>query len=140
MQLPSKRVTLGLAALIAVGLVAAGCGDDNESTTGSATTTTSTTSTTASENIEQTVDSAVQSCTEAAQNLGGSVGSAVEAACKSVGSAFKQDLSSAGDDVDKALTKAAKSCRQTVNQLPSGQAQDALSKLCDAIASGGDGS
>ena len=73
MQARLTRILAGVAALLAVGLLAAGCGGD-ESTTGS---TTSTTSTTAEQDAEQAVDSAVQSCTEAAQGLGGTVGTAV---------------------------------------------------------------
>lgn len=115
----------GLAVLCVWALIAAGCGGNDETIT--------TTSPTAS--AEQRVDSAVQSCSNEAQQLGGTAGTALKAACTSVGDATKQTLSSGGKDVKQALSQAAKSCRSTVGQLPSGQAQDALSKLCDAIAS-----
>ncbi|MGB2851061.1 MAG: hypothetical protein WBC01_05275 [Solirubrobacterales bacterium] len=133
MRIGPTRVAVGLAALLSIGVIAAGCGSDDSTTS----TASSTTSTSATDSVDQAVDSAVQSCSEAAQNLGGSTGTAVEAACKSVGSAFQQDLSTAGDDVDQAISEAAQSCKQTVNQLPSGDAQDALSSLCDAIDSAG---
>jgi hypothetical protein len=116
----------GLMALLACGLIAAGCGDDDDETT---------TTTSAVENAEQTVDSAVQSCSDEAQQLGGQVGTALESACTSVGSAATQALSSGSEDVKQALSSAASSCNSAVDSLPSGQAQDALSKLCDSIAS-----
>ena len=60
---------------------------------------------------------------------------ALASACTSVGSAAKQALSSGSEDVKQALSQAESSCKSAVSQLPSGQAQDALSKLCDSIAS-----
>jgi hypothetical protein len=124
----------GLMALLVCGLIAAGCGgddDDETTTTGSAATTTDGSAVTGA---EQTVDSAVQSCSDQAQQLGGTAGTALESACKSVGSNAKQALSSGSEDVKQALSKAARSCNSAVDSLPAGQAQDALSKLCDSIA------
>jgi gas vesicle protein len=126
-----RPLASGAAAVLAVALIAAGCGDDDESTT--------TTDTSAEESVEQTVDSAVDSCTDAAQGLDGAAASAAEAACKQIGDAFKQDLSAAGDDVDKAISEAAKTCKQEVNKLPSGGAQDTLSSLCESIEGAGNG-
>lgn len=125
-----RRLGSAVAVLLAAGLIAAGCGSDDESTTATDSD---------SQSVEQTVDSAVDSCTDAAQDLDGSAQSAVEAACNAVGEAFKQDLSAAGDDVAKATSEAAKTCRQDVEKLPSGDPQDALTSLCDSIESAGDG-
>ena len=44
---------------------------------------------------------------------------------------------SRGEQVTQVLSQAAKSCESAVGQLPSGQAQAALSSLCDAIKSAG---
>ncbi len=117
----------GLTALVACALVAAGCGDDE--------TTTTTTSSSAAATAEEKVDAAVKSCSDQAQQLGGAAGTALGSACTSVGNTVKQALSSGGEDVKQALSQAASSCRSAVGQLPSGEAQDALSKLCDAVAS-----
>ncbi len=111
---------------VACALLAAGCGDDDDDTT---------TTTSAAESAEQTVDSAVQSCTDQAQQLGGSAGTALSAACTTVGDTTKKALSSGSEDVKQALSQAESSCKSAVGQLPSGEAQDALSKLCDSIAS-----
>ena len=43
--------------------------------------------------------------------------------------------SSGGSDVKQALSQAESSCTSAVSKLPSGQAQESLSKLCDAISS-----
>ena len=51
-----------------------------------------------------------------------------------MGNTAKQVLNTGGEAVEQALSDAAGSCKNKVGQLPSGQAQDALSKLCDAIA------
>ena len=115
-----------LTALLACALIAAGCGDDDDETT---------TTTSAGENAKQTVDQAVTSCTDEAQQLGGAAGTALEGACTAVGTEAKQAIDAGGENVAQALSKAEKSCKSAVNQLPSGQAQDALTKLCDAIAS-----
>jgi hypothetical protein len=117
---------IGLVALMACALIAAGCGDDDDETT--------TTTGSAVTEAEQTVDSAVQSCSDQAQQLGGTAGTALESACTSVGSAAKQALSSGSEDVKQALSSAASSCNNAVDSLPSGQTQDALSELCDSIA------
>ena len=114
----------GVVGILVCLLLAAGCGDDDETTT-----------TTGGSSAEQSVDSAVSSCTDSAQQLGGAVGTALDAACKSVGDTAKQAASEGGEKAQQALSSAAKSCRSAVGSLPSGQAQDALSKLCDAISS-----
>jgi hypothetical protein len=108
------------------GLIVTGCGGDDDDTT-----------TTPGQSAEQQIDSAVQSCTDSAENLGGATGSAVQTACQQVGEASKQDLSSAGADVRKTLSETAATCRKAVNRLPSGDAQDVLSSLCDAVESAG---
>ena len=115
-----------LTALSACALIAAGCGGDDDETT---------TTTSAGAAAEQKVDAAVKSCSDEAQQLGGTEGTALEAACTSVGDTTKQALSTGGGDVKQALSKAERSCKSAVGQLPSGQAQDALTKLCNAIAS-----
>ncbi len=114
-----------LTALFVCALIAAGCGDDDDETT----------TTSAGENAKQTVDQAVTSCTDEAQQLGGAAGTALEGACTAVGTEAKEAIDAGGENVEQALSKAEKSCKSAVNQLPSGQAQDALTQLCDAIAS-----
>jgi hypothetical protein len=117
----------GLVALSACALIATGCGG------GGGDSTTTTTSPVAS--AQQTVDSAVTSCTNEAQQVGGTAGTTLEGACTLVGTSAKQALSKGGANAKKALSQAESSCRSAVAALPSGQAQDALSKLCDAVAS-----
>ena len=112
--------------LFVCALIAAGCGDDDDETT---------TTTSAGDAAEEKIDAAVKSCSDEAQQLGGAAGTALGSACTSVGNTAKQALSSAGSDVKKALSQAESSCKSAVGNLPSGQAQDALSKLCDAISS-----
>ena len=109
-----------LTALFACALIAAGCGDDEETTT----------TTSVGENAQQTVDAAVTSCTDEANQLGGAAGTALEGACTAVGGEAKQAISEGGENVEQALAKAESSCKSSVGQLPAGQAQDALSKLC----------
>ena len=125
------QAILALAALFACALVAVGCGDDDDSTTSSAATTTTTT---AGESAEQSIDAAVQSCSDEAQQLGGAAGTALSSACTSVGSSAKQALSEGGEQAKKALAQAESSCKSSASQLPSSQAQDALTKLCNAIS------
>ncbi len=115
----------GLTALFVCALIAAGCGDDDETTT----------TTSAGGSAQQTVDTAVKSCSDEADQLGGAAGTALKSACTSVGNTAEQALSSGGEQVKQALSQAESSCKSAVGQLPSGQAQDALSKLCNAIAS-----
>ena len=86
------------------------------------------------ESAEQSVDAAIKSCNDEAQQLSGAAGTALGSACASVGDTAKQALSTGGEAVEQALSDAAGSCRNEVGQLPSGKAQGALSKLCDAIA------
>ncbi len=113
-----------LTALAAFALLASGCGDDNETTT----------TTSALESEQQSIDAAIKSCKDQAQQLGGAAGTALASACTSVGNTAKQILNTGGEDVEQALSDAAGSCKNEVGQLPSGQAQDALSQLCDAMA------
>ena len=124
--MPGPRFTAvaALTALFVCALVATGCGDDDETTT----------TTSAGGNAEQTVDAAIKSCSDEAQQLSGAAGTALGSACTSVGNTAKQALSTGGEDATQALSNAAGSCKDDVGQLPSGQAQDVLSKLCDAIA------
>jgi hypothetical protein len=129
MRRPRFDVILGLTMLFACALIAAGCGgddDDDEATT---------TNTSATAAAEEKVDAAVQSCSDEAQQLGGTAGTALESACTSVGDTANETLSTGGGDVKQALSQAESSCKSAVAQLPSGQAQDELTKLCDAIAS-----
>ena len=97
------------------------------------------TSTSVGENATQSVDAAVKSCTDEAQSLGGVAGTALDGACTSVGTAANQALAAGGANAQQALAQAASSCKSSVNQVPKGQAQDALSQLCDAIAAAGSG-
>ena len=55
-------------------------------------------------------------------------------ACTSVGDSAKKALSEGGEQVDQALSQAADSCKSAVTQLPAGEAQAALTDLCDAIS------
>ena len=117
-----------LTALFVGALIAAGCGDGDDETT---------TTTSAGESAQQSVDAAVQSCSDQAQQLGGSAGAALKRACTSVGDTVNQALSSGGEQVQQALSQAEKSCNSAVGQVPAGQAQDELSKLCNTISSAG---
>ena len=127
-----RLATTALAALVACALIAAGCGDDDSTSDTSATTSTS--ATTTDGNASASIDAAVQSCTDKAGNIQPeAAGSALAAACKTVGENAKQALSQGSDQVDSALAQAADSCKQAVSSLPSGEAQSALTDLCDAI-------
>jgi hypothetical protein len=121
------RAIAALTALFVCALIAAGCGDDEETTT----------TTSPGESAQQSVDAAVTSCTDEAQQLGGAAGTALEGACTAVGTEANQAISAGGENVQQALSKAERSCKSAVGQLPSGQAQDALSNLCNAISSAG---
>ncbi len=107
-----------LTALFVCALVAAGCGDDE------------TTTTSVGENAQQTLGQAVDSCTDKAQQLGGVAGTALDGACTEVGTEANQALTEGGET----LSDAEKTCTSSVSQLPAGQAQDALTQLCDAIS------
>ena len=113
-----------LAALFVCALIAAGCGDEDETTT----------TISVGENAQQTVDEAAASCTDAAQQLVDTVGTKLEGACTYLAGAAKQVLSNASENVSQGFSGVARSCRNAVGQLPSGQAQDALSQFCDAVA------
>jgi hypothetical protein len=117
----------GLAALFACALIATGCGDGGSDSTA--------TTTTPGANAQQKVDSAVKSCNQEAQQLGGTAGNSLESACTYIGTGAKQALNSGSANAKQALSNAATGCRKAVGQLPSGKAQDALSKFCDSIAS-----
>ncbi len=127
------RVIAVLMALVVV-LSIGGCGGDDDTTAASPPATTSSTSTTAE---SAKIDSALASCTDAAQQIGGTAGTNLEGTCTYVATAAKQVLSGASENVSQALSGTAKNCRSAVGQLPSGQAQDALSQFCDAVASAG---
>jgi acetyl-CoA acetyltransferase len=120
-----SRAVVGLMALLACGLIAAGCGDDDETTT----------TTPVADNAQQEVDSAVQSCVDQAGELGATAAAALEAACTTTGDTVNAALSSGGEDVQQALADAESSCKSAISDLPPGEAQDAFSALCDAIAS-----
>jgi hypothetical protein len=119
-----------IATLLVCALLIAGCGGDDE-------TTTTTTSTSPGASAQANIDTAVQSCSDQAQQLGGAAGTALASACTSVGNEAKQAVSTGGEQAQQALTQAASSCESAVGQLPAGQAQNALSSLCDAIKSAG---
>ena len=76
----------------------------------------------------------MKSCSTTAQDLPEAAGAAFAAACTTVGDNAKQALGEGGDQVDQALSQAADSCKSAVTQLPAGDAQAALTDLCDAIA------
>ena len=125
MPKPRSSAIVALTALLICALTAAGCGGDDETST----------STSNEGTAQQKVDAAVQSCSDEAQQLGGVAGTALDGACTSVGKEANQALRTGQESATQALSKAASSCKSTVGQLPSGQAQNALSKLCDALAS-----
>jgi hypothetical protein len=117
----------GLMALVVCALIAAGCG-----TTTSSEATTSTAAASGSDKI----DAAVKSCGTKAQELSPEAAStALQAACTTVGDNAKQALAKGGAQVDQALSQAADSCKSAVSQLPAGEAQSALTDLCDAVSS-----
>jgi hypothetical protein len=119
-----QRLSAGVLALAACGLIAVGCGDDSS---------TSTTSSSTDASAPDKIDAAVDSCVSKAQDLGGAAGSTLSTACTSIGETVKQALSAGGDQVDAALAQASKNCDTVISQLPEGDAQDALSEMCDAI-------
>lgn len=125
-------VMAGLVALLACGLIAAGCGDDDSTNGTSGTSAESSTSTDGGGS--ESIDAAVASCNEKAKDLQPpAVGSALGAACTTVGDSAKQALSQGSDQVDEALAQTETACKDAVSGLPSGQAQSALTDLCDAI-------
>jgi hypothetical protein len=119
-----------LTALFVCALIAAGCGDDETTSSTEAATTTSTSDASADK-----IDAAVKSCGTKAQELPEAAGAGLQAACTSVGNSAKQALAQGGEQVDQALSQAADSCKSSVAQLPAGEAQAALTDLCDAISS-----
>lgn len=119
------RLMAGALALAMCALIAAGCGDDES---------TSTATTQAGSEAEQSIDDAVASCKSKAQDLGEAVGAGLEAACTTVGENAKQALQEGGDQVKEGLAQAEASCKSAVGQLPAGEAQSALEDLCGAIA------
>ena len=118
-----------LAALCACALIAAGCGGGGSDTTA--------TTTSAGSNAQQRIDAAVKSCDAKAQDVGGTTGSTLQGACNLVGASAKQAVQQGGAQAKQALSQAADSCRAAVKQLPSTEAQDAMTSLCDAIGSAG---
>ena len=60
-------------------------------------------------------------------------GTALDGACTEVGTEANQALTEGGET----LSDAEKTCTSSVSQLPAGQAQDALTQLCDAISAAG---
>jgi hypothetical protein len=123
-----------LTALV-VALAIGGCGGGDDTTAASTSTTTSSAATTTTGN--EKIDAALASCTDKADQIGGSAGTNLKDACGFVAAAANQILSSAGENASEAISGVADNCRSAVGQLPSGQAQDALSQFCDAIASAG---
>ncbi len=116
----------GLIALCTGALIVVGCGGGGSDTTAA--------TTSPGANAQQRIDSAVQSCNQQASQLGGTAATTLQGACKLVGTSAKQALKQGGANLKQGLSQAASSCRSAVGQLPSKQAQDALSSLCDAIA------
>jgi hypothetical protein len=128
MKVRSRWIAGSLGILGACALISVGCGGGDD--------TASTTATDSSvDTAQQRIDAAVESCTTNAQQLGDAAGAALEAACTTVGANVKQALSEGGEQVDQALSQAADSCNSAVAQLPAGEAQAALTELCDAISS-----
>jgi hypothetical protein len=116
---------VALAAVSVVAFTAVGCGDDD--------TTAASTTTSIGEDATQSVNAAVASCNDEAQQLGGVAGTALQGACTAVGDTATQAISAGGENVAQALSQAAETCRKSVADLPAGQAQNALSQLCDAV-------
>src|SRR5262245_32401893 len=96
-----SHATAGLTALVVCALLAAGCGDDE------------TTTTSVGENAQQTVGQAVDSCTDEAQQLGGAAGTALDGACTEVGTEANQAITEGGET----LSEAEKTCRSSVSKL-----------------------
>jgi hypothetical protein len=136
MSLDRAFTIAGLAALVVSALIATGCGDDSDDSTTS--TASTSTSTSAEAGAEQKIDSAVQSCTATAQGLGDAADAGLQAACTAAAANAKQALSSGSANAKQALSEAATSCTAKVAQLPAGQAQTALTQVCDAISGAAD--
>ena len=109
------HLAIGLIALFAGALIAAGCGGDDSTSTS-----TSLTSTSVGENATQSVDAAVKSCTDEAQQLGGVAGTALDGACTSVGTAATQAVAAGGDQAQQALAQAAKLVQELGQPGPEG--------------------
>jgi hypothetical protein len=122
-----KVIAAGLTALSVCAVIAAGCGG------GSSTTTTTSTG----GNAQQSIPAAIKSCIDQAHQLGGPEGASLASACTKFGHGAKKAVSKIGKQRKQALSNAALACRNGVKALLGGQAQaeDTLSKLCDAIAS-----
>jgi hypothetical protein len=114
-------IAAGLTALFVCTLIAAGCG-------GGTSTTTST-----GGNAQQSVPAAIKSCIDQAQRLAGAERAGLAGACTALGHPAEQALSS--KNRKQAISNAALACRNAIEHFVSQQAQDTLSKLCDAIAS-----
>ena len=119
--------TVGFTALFAFALIATGCGGGGGDSTA--------TTTSPNASAQQELDSAIKSCHNEAQQLGGTAGTTLDNTCTFVGTGAQQALSSGSANAKQELSSVASGCRKAVGQLPPGQAQDALSKVCDAIAS-----
>ena len=128
--MPRDRLFAIAAMLLVCALPIAGCGGDDDETT-------TPTSTSAVASANKKIDTAVQSCSDQAQQLADIEGNALASACTKAGDKAKLALSTGGEQVEQALSQAASECESAVGQLPAGQAQDALSSLCEAIKSAG---
>jgi hypothetical protein len=121
-----------LMALVVLSIGGCGGDDDDETTTPAATPTQ--TSDASASPANSRIDSALTACNDAAEQIGGTAGTDLQGACAYVAAAAEQVVSGAGENVSQALSDVAKNCRNAIGQLPPGQAQDALSQFCDALA------
>jgi hypothetical protein len=104
-----RKWVLALTGLLACGLIAAGCGDDNEDTT----TTSGDTSTTQSSESGSTPDDVYQACIDAIE--GTPAESAGKTACEQTRNAFEQ-------------------CSEQANNAPEGTARDTAIQACQKAA------
>lgn len=124
-----------------MGLIAAGCGDDEEGGSSDAPATEESSDQGSSDggssegSATDRVNAAVENCKAKAQELGGTAGAALDAGCTTFGTTVTQALAQGGEQVEGAIAASAQQCTAAVQQLPAGEARDALTELCDAIAS-----
>jgi len=127
-----------LGVLAACALIAVGCGDDDDGgSSGSSSDEPSTeqSSGESDQSAEERITAAVEKCRQKAEGLTPpAAASALEAGCTTFGTSVSQALAQGGEAVESAIAQSAEQCSAAVAQLPPGEAQDALTELCDAIA------
>jgi hypothetical protein len=135
---------IAVAAIVAGTIFAAGCGGNGGGTTTTGGSATATTTGSVKQELHSSVDKAVSSCRNSAQQISGEAARNIaQTACNQVGGALDKQLasvaSSAQGNLNSAVNKLAKDCRESASSLPSAAKAAAL-QACDALtASSGGG-